>query len=93
MSNNDIDDADNQESDSDGLSQDKQPKLQPIVTIPGSLRLSEGSAGEGGGSCPQCNIYVPARYVQGKIQWYLVGALYFADHCLIEDAWFFFFVA
>ena len=68
LSNNNADDADNQESNSDDLSLDKQLKLQPIVTIPGSSRLPEGSAGEGGGSCPRCNIHVPTRYVQGKIQ-------------------------
>ena len=68
LSNNDADDADNQESDSDDLSLDEQLKLQPIMTIPGSLRLPEGSAGEGGGSHPRRNICAPARYVQGKIQ-------------------------
>ena len=68
LSNNNADNADNQESDSDVLSQDEQPKSQPIMTIPGSLRLPKGSAGEGGGSCPRCNIHVPTRYVQGKIQ-------------------------
>ena len=70
LSNNNTDDADNQESDSDDLSRDKQLKSQLIVTIPGSSRLPEGSAGEGGGSCPPCNICAPTRYVQVVLPWF-----------------------
>ena len=65
-SNNSTDNDNHNESGSDDLSQDDPPRLDPITTSLADMRAAEASASEGNSTHPQCNIYAPLWYMQGK---------------------------
>ena len=68
LSNDEVQDTNNHDSDSINLSHDDQPKSHPIMAIPGSSRLPEGSDSGGSSSRPHHSVCMPPRYVQGKFQ-------------------------
>ena len=67
LSNSDMGDENDHESDLNNMSEDTSPRSYLNMAIPGIPRLAEGSTGRVGGAHPHHNIHMPAQFMQGKI--------------------------
>ena len=67
LSDSDMGDENEHESDLDDTGEGTLPRSHLNMSIPGDLRLSEGSTGRVGGAHPHHNVCMPAWFVQGKI--------------------------